>query len=115
MKNETMYILLFLTAVFISSISQVVLKKSAGRVYKNRIQEYVNIPVISAYLLFIGATLLTVAAYRYVPLSMGSILESTGYIWIAVMGRIFLGERINRKRLSGLIIIIGGIIVFNLK
>lgn len=115
MQNEKMYIVLFESAVFISSISQVILKESAKRVYKNRIQEYVNIPVISAYILFLGATLLTTAAYKYISLSMGPILESTGYVWVAVMGRIFLKERVSKKKMLGLILIIGGIAAFNVK
>lgn len=113
MQNNKKYIILFLVAVFISSTSQILLKKSAGNVHRDRWGEYLNIPVVSAYLSFFVATLLTVEAYKYVPLSMGSILESTGYIWVAIMGKCFLKEELNRKKILGLLLIISGIIVFS--
>lgn len=115
MQHNNMYIAIFLAAVFISSASQILLKKSAGEAHKNRIREYINVPVVIAYLLFFGTTFLTVEAYKYVPLSMGPILESTGYIWVAVMGSFFLKERLNRKKILGLLLIISGIIVFSTK
>lgn len=115
MQDKRNYVILFLAAVFISSVSQVMLKKSAEKTYKSRIQEYMNTSVIIAYILFLGSTLLTVTAYKYIPLSMGPILEATGYIWVAAMGMIFLKERMNRKKILGLLMIVGGIIVFNIK
>ena len=115
MQNERNYIILFLAAVFISSVSQVMLKKSAKRMYKSRIQEYMNPSVIIAYILFLGSTLLTVTAYKYIPLSMGPILEATGYIWVAAMGAMFLKEKINRKKVLGLLMIVSGTIAFNIK
>lgn len=115
MWNEKKYVILFLAAVFISSVSQIMLKKSAEKPYKNRMQKYMNVSVITAYILFLVSTLLTVVAYKYVNLSMGPIFEATGYIWVSVMGMVFLGERMNRKKFSGLLMIVGGIIIFNLK
>ena len=40
------YIMLFLFSVLVSSVSQVILKKSTEKQYKNRIKEYFNIQVI---------------------------------------------------------------------
>lgn len=96
-----------------SSVCQIILKKNAGKEYKTKIREYMNVPVAAAYGLFFLSTLLTLTAYKYVPLSMGSILEGTGYVWVAVLGSIFLKERLSRQKLLGLALIISGIIVFN--
>lgn len=114
MKTEYIYILLFLTSVFISSVSQIMLKKSASKTYENKIKEYLNPVVILAYGLFFCSSLLTVVAYKFVPLSMGPILEATGYIWVAILGFIFLKEHIGKKKIVGLVVIVAGIIVFNL-
>ncbi len=114
MKNEALYILIFLFSVFISSVSQIILKKSAGKVYESRIKEYLNPPVITAYFIFFASTVLTMYAYRYVPLSLGPVLEATGYLWVSLLGMIFLKEKISRKKWIGLGIIIAGIIIFNL-
>lgn len=45
---------------------------------------------------------------------MQPILESTGYIFVAVMGYIFLKETLSRRKLAGIALILVGIIVFSL-
>ena len=108
------YIILFLSAVFISSVSQIMLKKSANKTYENKLKEYMNPWVIIAYGLFFGATLVTVIAYKYIPLSLGPILESAGYFFVTILGMVFLKEKVGKKKALGLLIILAGIIVFNL-
>lgn len=108
------YIVLFLSAVFVSSVSQIMLKKSANKSYESKVKEYMNPWVIIAYGLFFGATLITVIAYKYIPLSLGPILESSGYFFVTILGMIFLKEKVGKKKAIGLLIILLGIIVFNL-
>ena len=108
------YIVLFLSAVLISSVSQIMLKKSANKTYESKLKEYMNPWVIIAYGLFFGATLVTVIAYKYIPLSLGPILESAGYFFVTILGMIFLKEKVGKKKALGLFIILAGIIVFNL-
>lgn len=115
MKNETVSIIIFLVSVFISSVSQVLLKKSAGQEQKSIIKEYLNVRVIIAYGIFFISTLLTMLAYRKVPLSMGPILEATGYLWVTILSLIWLKEPVRKMKWVGLAIILVGIIVFNLK
>lgn len=103
---------IFFMSVLISSLSQIILKKSANKSYANRIQEYLNPLVIFAYVLFFCATLLTTFAYRFLPLSVGTIFESVGYIYIAIGGYLFLNEKISLRQLLGNVLIIIGIIVF---
>lgn len=101
-------------SVFISSASQIVLKKSANKIYETKLQEYLNLPVIIAYAMFFASSLLTILAYKAVPLSMGPILEATGYIWVSILGLVFLKEKIRKEKILGMAIIVFGIIVFNL-
>lgn len=109
-----MYIAIFLLSVFISSISQILLKSSANREHKSALREYFNPKVVIAYGMFFAATLITILAYRYVPLSMGGILEASGYIFVAVLSYFFLHERIGKRKFLGLLLILGGIIIFNI-
>ena len=67
MKVNLIYVIIFLASVFVSSVSQIILKKSANKTYENKLQEYMNVPVILAYGLFFGSSLLTVLAYKGVP------------------------------------------------
>ena len=113
-NNNPSCILLMLTGTFISSISQIILKKAAEKKYPSKIAEYLNAPVIIAYMIFFGATLCAVFAYRGVELSIGPLFEATGYIWVAILGRIFLKERISLKKGLGLMVIILGILIASL-
>lgn len=112
--NRTAYIIIFLLVVFVSAVSQLLLKRASNQVYKNRIAEYMNPLVISAYSLFFLASLLTAWAYKGVPITLGPILESTGYIYIAVLSVIFLKEKISRRKIIGNILIILGVVVATL-
>ena len=105
---------ILLVSVFISSVSQIVLKKAAGKVYSSPVREYLNPMVIGAYGMFFCSVILTMLALKYVPLSMSPILESTGYIFVSVMGYFFLKERFSRRKLAGFVLILAGIVIFNL-
>ena len=105
------YTMIFLLSVFISSVSQIILKISANLKYNNKIKEYLNFKVIFAYMLFFCSSLLTIWAYKEIPLSMGPVFEASGYFWVAVLGKVLLKEEIGKKKLIGILIIIIGIIV----
>ncbi len=103
--------LILVAGTLISSVSQVMLKKAAMREYPSRIREYLNPLVITAYGLFFASTLMSVLAYRGLPLSMGPVLETTGYLFVTAFGMIFFQERLNWKKAAALALIIGGIIL----
>jgi len=107
--NRVAYIVLFLCSVLISSISQMLLKRAANKIHKNKLAEYMNPIVVIAYFLFFGATLLTVFAYRGVPLTLGPILESTGYIFVAILSVVILKEKVTRRKVFGNILIVLGV------
>lgn len=105
---------LLLLGVFISAISQVMLKKAAMKHYASPIQEYLNPLVIVAYALFVGTTFLSILAYRVVPLSMGPILEATSYIYVTFFGVTIFKEKITPKKGIALALIVLGICVYSL-
>lgn len=107
------YIGLFLFSVFISSVSQIILKSSTKKEYKTVIEEYLNPKVIFAYGIFFASSLLTVFAYKYVPLSLGPVLEASGYIYVAILGYLFLKEKLTKRKILGLAIILLGIVISN--
>ena len=111
-KTMILYACVLLTGVFVSAISQVMLKKAAMKHYEKSIQEYLNPLVIFAYMLFVGTTLLSIIAYKGIPLSMGPILEATSYIYVTIFGVKIFGEKMNAKKILALGFIIAGIIVY---
>ena len=114
MSSKTFYILILLFGFFASAAAQILLKKSAKKEYESKIKEYLNPYVIISYLIFFGATLCTIVAYKEVDLSFGPILGTTEYIFVAVMSRIFLKEHISKKKIAGLAVIIAGIVIYAL-
>nr|MCR5161408.1 EamA family transporter [Lachnospiraceae bacterium] len=53
-------------------------------------------------------------ALRVVPYSYSPIIESTSYIFIPVFGVFLLHEKISRRRLLGIGIMLIGILIFTL-
>lgn len=114
MNEKIIYVLIYLSGVMISSVSQIFLKKSAQKKYANKVKEYLNIYVIVAYTLFFAATLVTVFAFKKIPLSMGPILGASGYLFVALLSKWFFNEKITKMKMVGLSIIIVGIVVYSL-
>lgn len=113
MTNMAPYILLYLFNVFLAAISQVMLKKAALQHYSSVIKEYFNPLVIGAYGVFFITTILNLVALRVLPVSMGPVLEATSYLYITFFGVRFFGEKVTKRQLFALIIIILGIFVFS--
>ena len=103
--------ILLLVSIFISAVSQILLKKAAMQYYDSVIREYLNPRVMIGYALFVVTSFLTVLAYRGIPLSMGPVFESTSYIYVTVFGSMFFGENITIRKLAALGFIIAGMIV----
>jgi multidrug transporter EmrE-like cation transporter len=108
------YVLIALSGTLISAISQVMLKKSANKQYESVLAEYLNPLVIFAYVLFVGASLASTIAFKEVPLSMGPILDSTGYLYVTFFGVTIFHEHVDRRKLLALAIIIAGIAIYSL-
>ena len=111
-KAVLLYSCVLLLGVFISAISQVMLKKAAMKKHDSVIKEYLNPLVIFAYVLFVGTTFLSILAYKGIPLSMGPILEATSYIYVTIFGVTIFKEKMNSKKVVALGMIIVGIVVY---
>ena len=113
-KTEILYAAILLVGVFISAVSQVMLKKAALKKYDSKIKEYLNPLVILAYILFFGTTLLSIVAYKGIPLSLGPILEATSYIYVTAFGVLIFKEKMNSRKWIALGLIVAGIAVYAL-
>ena len=105
-------IVLFSNAV--AAISQLLLKKAAGKSDTVWWKAYLNPLVITAYLLFFGTTLLSVTALRYIPLSLSAALGASGQIFVPILSYFVLHEQISKRRWLGMLTIVFGIVVFSL-
>ena len=108
------YVLLYLSSTFLASVSQVLLKRAALREHKTLLAEYTDWRVILGYGLFVGCTVLTMLAYKGVPLNVGPVLEATGYLYVTFFGVTIFHEKMNPKKIGALALIIVGILVYAL-
>ena len=89
-------------AVLLSSVSQMLLKKSAGKEHKSVIFEYLNPWVISGYFLLAASTICVIFAFKGVDFKNGPVIESLGFPLVMILGRIFYGEKLTKIKLIGL-------------
>ena len=64
--------------------------------------------------MFFCSMLITMYCYKFVDVSAGPILESAGYIFVAVLGAIFLREKFTVKKVIGMLVLFCGIALFSL-
>lgn len=107
MKNS-FYVLLFIISIILASFSQIILKK--GSKEKNI---FINKYTIVGYLLMLISTLFTLYGYKGVQLSLSQILQSLSFIFVAILSKVFLNEKISRKTIIGICLIIVGIIIYS--
>lgn len=114
MNKIFIYALIYIAGVLISAFAQVLLKKSADTKKENIIKEYFNVKTICSYAIFFIATLCSVFAYKYLPLSYGPVLGTLEYIFVAVLSYILLKEKISKKKLVGLLIVLTGVLIYSI-
>ena len=82
--------------------------------YSSVIREYLNPSVIVAYTIFVLATLMTVFAYKGLPLSWGPILDASGYLFVTLWGVTLFKEKITARKAIAIAIIVIGIIIYSI-
>ncbi len=107
-----LYSAILILSVFISALSQVLLKKSALKSYASFIREYINFYVIPAYAIYFLAVFLDLLALRKVPVSFVPVAEASSYIFVLLFGRLFFKETFSKRKILAMILILAGIIVF---
>lgn len=109
------YVIVMIVSAFIASFSQILLKISAGKKHENVIREYVNPLVIGGYVMLVVSMLLGIVCYKHMDYMQVVILEPIGYIIVMFLSRFFFREKITKRKVLGMLFILAGIIVFNLR
>lgn len=106
------YFWIYILTVFLSSFSQILLKKGAMNNYPNKIREYVNVFVISGYMLMLVSMILTIVAYKGVEYKSGMIIESLGNVLVLILSYFFFKEKIGINKIVGIFLILCGFFIF---
>ena len=111
--NKGLAIILFECTIILSAALQIPLKKSATNTKHKGIKTYLNPIVIAVYGSFFAITFITTYLFQYVDLVLSTLLYKTEYIFIALFSMIFLKEKITKRRLLGLVVILIGVLVYS--
>ena len=108
-------ILVFL-AVLLTGISQVLLKIGSahqGKRRKSFLDAYLNLYTITAYGLLLLVTVISVIALKEIPLKVFYAIASLNYIVVIGFSHLILKERISKKMVFALGLIVCGVLIFN--
>ena len=108
------YILVALVSVVLSSFAQILLKKSSAEEKKHLIFDYLNLKVILAYGIIFFCMLIMIYAFTGMYYRYGAVIESLSYLLIMLFSRMFIQEKITRRRVIGNCVIVLGVIIFAL-
>ncbi len=104
-------------AAFITALSQILLKRQANITESEKkgfFSKFLNIRVILSYGLLFSTLVINQVALIYVPVSVMPCITATSFVWVFVLGIIILKEKVSKRRLLGVAIIITGVIISRL-
>lgn len=113
-KEMLPYFAIGLISVLVSAVSQVMLKKASMKPHGSTLAEYTDPIVIFAYFMFGASTLLTMFAYRKVPLSLSPMFDCCSYILVIIFGVTIFKERMNRKKYLAVVLLLAGLVAYSL-
>ena len=90
----------------------IILKKASSEEHTSFLNEYLNVKVIVGYGLLVLSTILTIIAFKGLDYKNGPIIESLGYIFVMILSKVILKEKITKKKIIGNVLILLGIFTF---
>lgn len=106
-----MSVFVMVAAAFVTALSQILLKKSAMKEHTDLASQYLNVHVILGYILMMAALVMNIWAYRTVEYHLGPLLNASSYIFVLVMGKLVLKEKVSARALAGNLLILAGILI----
>lgn len=97
------------------SLSQLLLKRSATESHRHRLLAILNPKVMASYAVFFAVLLVNIWAMgRGVKLKELAMLETLGYVFVPTLSALVLKERVSRRTILAIVLIITGIAVFHI-
>ena len=109
------YYLIYISAIIITSISQILLKIGANRgKSKSYLYSFFNFFTIIGYFFLLLSTVFSLYALRVISLKITIVMLPLVYIFVGFLSFVILKEYFSKIKLIGSIIIIIGILIFNI-
>lgn len=113
--DSVLAIVIQIVGAFIAAYSQLLLKNSALIEYKNSWQDYINIRVLSSYVLLFLTTVISMFALRLLSYKLVAVLGTSSYVFVVLLSKFILKEKISKRKFIGVWVIVVGIIIFGLE
>ena len=108
------YYIIIYTAVFLAAAGQILLKLGAGAEGIDLGLIRINAWVIGGLGAMVASMLLSVRALSVIPLRDMAFILPAVYVLVPVFSALLLKERMGKKNLYGTLLMISGIILFNI-
>ena len=99
---------------FLASVSQILLNISTNKPHKSKLFEYLNPYVITSYGILFVTLVVNNYLLRFVELNELTAIASVTYVFVLILSKIILKEKITLKKILGNLLIVAGIVVFML-
>jgi len=109
----TTAVTIFLAGVVMAASGHVLIKKGATRTH-SLLGSFFDPFVIAGYVLMLASTIATTISLKTMPLKLTVSLQPLGFILVVLLSVAFLRERMRRHHLWGMLLIVAGIVIFNL-
>jgi drug/metabolite transporter (DMT)-like permease len=99
--------------VLFTASAQLLMKKGANRsIGGGFLGAYLNWPTLLAFFLLFVTTLLNTYAYKQIQLKASVAVMPANYVVVGIFSVLFLNERLNKKQLTGGVVILVGICLY---
>lgn len=109
-----MSVLLIVCLILINSSAQVLLKKGAIKTSGRTMVSFVNIETIAGYSLFFLSTIMSVFLLNYISFKSLAMVIALNFVGTLILSVLILKESLTRQKIVSTMLIIVGVIVFNL-
>ena len=108
-------IILTLLASLIGSVGTILIKKS----YENSAIISLkslkrNYRFLFGLSIYVGASLITIIALKFGPVSLLYTIAATSYVWVTLFSKVILNEEINKYKTFGIALIILAVLVLSI-
>ena len=108
-----MYYIIVILSVFAAACSQMLLKQGARKEYASWWRQYINPWVIGGYAIMMGSLVLNVwCMSKGVLVKEVSTIESLSYLFVPVLALLLFKEKLTKRKICAIGIIILGIVLF---
>lgn len=113
--DQLLILVIAFVATFFGGLGALYLKKGSARFRFTINGLLLNTGFLAGVLFYVLSVVIMLYAYRFAELSYVYPLVSLSYVWVAVFSSIFLKEKLNKYKWLGILLIVLGIALINIR